>query len=328
MYDMRLFCKNGWFHVEVERNRSKALKTKDPNEAAALFAEMCELKRRGKIFDLDRDGILSLKDFKKKYLEHREGNVKDKTYKQDELSLRLLSDVIGVNISMRAIVPAKIDEFKKACKARDVKTVSINAYLRHIKSAFSWAVDEKIIKKAPKIKLLKDTKRLPRYIPPDKIKEILEKIREKDVDLWRYFMFLLWTGARRSEALAVQWQDIDFKNSVCVLRETKDGEERIVPLAGELIDILNEIKKDIGRVFIDYHPDTLTHFFSKFADDSGIKARLHDLRHSAATYMLKSGIPLEVVQEILGHADISTTRIYGAVLDEVKKAEIKKLRFE
>lgn len=51
-------------------------------------------------------------------------------------------------------------------------------------------------------------------------------------------------------------------------------------------------------------------------------------RHTCATYLLKSGVPLEVVQKILGHASIGTTQIYAQVLDDVKKREMAKLKFE
>lgn len=57
-------------------------------------------------------------------------------------------------------------------------------------------------------------------------------------------------------------------------------------------------------------------------------ARLHDLRHSCATYLLKSGVPMEYVQKILGHASIKTTQIYAEVLQEVMQKEMEKLRFE
>ncbi|HOR78714.1 MAG TPA: tyrosine-type recombinase/integrase, partial [Anaerolineaceae bacterium] len=56
--------------------------------------------------------------------------------------------------------------------------------------------------------------------------------------------------------------------------------------------------------------------------------RLHDLRHTAATYMLKNGIDIRTVQKILGHAAISTTTIYADVLTEMLKSEMSKLRFE
>lgn len=88
-------------------------------------------------------------------------------------------------------------------------------------------------------------------------------------------------------------------------------------------------KKDIGRVFPEYHPDTVTHWVQAALNDAGITGhRLHDLRHTAATYLLKNGVSLEVTQRILGHSQISTTMLYAKVLDEIMKSEMKKLKFK
>jgi site-specific recombinase XerD len=114
----------------------------------------------------------------------------------------------------------------------------------------------------------------------------------------------------------------------CTLTKTKGRKDRRVPLVPKVMEVLQPIMKDIGKVFMQYHPDTVSKMFHKLAKECGINARLHDLRHSAATYMLKSGIPIQVVKEILGHSKLSTTEIYSHVLDEIKKTEMNKLRFE
>lgn len=71
-----------------------------------------------------------------------------------------------------------------------------------------------------------------------------------------------------------------------------------------------------GYVFAQWHPDTLSKRFHALALQCGIFAQLHDLRHSVATYMLMSNIDIRTVQEILGHASISTTMIYTHVVSE------------
>jgi len=77
-----------------------------------------------------------------------------------------------------------------------------------------------------------------------------------------------------------------------------------------------------------WHPDAVSRWFHTTAKECGIDARLHDLRHSAAIYMLNSGIQIQVVKEILGHAHLSTTRIYSHVLDEIEDQEMQKIKFE
>ena len=84
---------------------------------------------------------------------------------------------------------------------------------------------------------------------------------------------------------------------------------------------------DVGRVFTPYHKDTISHRFKKYLNDLRIAGHFHMLRHTSATQMLNNGIPLPVIQAILGHSNISTTQIYAKVHDELRKKEMKKLKF-
>ena len=104
--------------------------------------------------------------------------------------------------------------------------------------------------------------------------------------------------------------------------------ERLVPLLPAAVEALEPVRKDIGRVFPAWHPDTVSHKFHEIAKACGVQARLHDLRHSAVSYMLASGIPIQVVAQIAGHRQISTTKIYTHILEEVLVREMQKLRFE
>lgn len=119
---------------------------------------------------------------------------------------------------------------------------------------------------------------------------------------------------------------IDFnRNQITVIG--KGNKKRVIPLLERVKIMMQPFKKDLGRVFNDVHPDTVSHQFQEIAKSCGIKARLHDLRHTCATYLLKSGIDIRVVQEILGHAEITTTTIYTHVLEDMMKAEMAKLKF-
>ena len=88
--------------------------------------------------------------------------------------------------------------------------------------------------------------------------------------------------------------------------------------------------KDIGYVFI--HWIDLNKYSKRFkAIARACKnedVHLHNLRHTAGTAMLESGISIEIVQEMLGHTDISTTRIYARIRQEKLKKEMKKLSYD
>ena len=67
--------------------------------------------------------------------------------------------------------------------------------------------------------------------------------------------------------------------------------------------------------------------FKALADVCKINVRFDNLRHTAATHMIKNSIPLEIIQKILGHSDIRTTQIYAQIYDDVIAKEMSKLKY-
>jgi len=104
----------------------------------------------------------------------------------------------------------------------------------------------------------------------------------------------------------------------------KGNKERMVYVLPKLRKVIEPIP-DIGFLFTQYHPDTLSKWFHRYALEVGIDTRLHDLRHSFATYYLNKGGTMETLQKILGHSNISTTQIYGKIVDETIKKEMEKM---
>jgi integrase len=321
---MRLFCKNGWYHVALDRNRSKALRTRNKVEAESIFKEMKREWLRGRLMLLEDHRKATISELKDIYCART--GVSKWTIKKDELSLKLLQDALG-NLQISTLTRLKFREFKKICLARRAKPITVNGYLRHIKAALRYAAEEGYLEKVPKIEMETIINTLPRFLCIEDIKTLVNKAKETDDDFYRYIVFNLYTGCRRRESLNLDWSKIDFKERTCRVIG-KDSRERIIHLLPPVLKALAPQRKDIGKVFVQYHPDTVSKKFHGLARVCGIDARLHDLRHSCATYLLKSGVPLEVVQEILGHSQISTTMIYAKVLDEVVKKEMKKLRFK
>jgi integrase len=161
--------------------------------------------------------------------------------------------------------------------------------------------------------------------------------------------FSLATGCRRGEACGLKWESVDLERRVAVIKEsryqvkgvqgqkpTKSQKIREVPLntsawlalQGEKArqDARRETASDAwvetGHVFTDERghplsPMALTNAFSRIAKKAGLPARrLHDLRHTAATFMLGGGASLAATSQILGHSEKTTTlRIYGHVVD-------------
>jgi integrase/recombinase XerD len=151
--------------------------------------------------------------------------------------------------------------------------------------------------------------------------------------------FLYATGARISEACGASLGDLDMDDSLVRLLG-KGNKERIVPFGRSASNALADWLDEGGRamlvphrwrsrdhadaIFLGVHGTRLTRqaafqIVRKYARLAGIKSDVspHSLRHSCATHMLVHGADLRIVQEMLGHASVSTTQVYTKVDDEL-----------
>ena len=142
-------------------------------------------------------------------------------------------------------------------------------------------------------------------------------------------------GLRRGGVLGLRWRDVDLdarrasirKTVVCVGHEVRESEpktdkgKRSVPLDATTVEVLRGLragqkKRSLDRsdfLFSDdsgnpLDPETVSLVFERRVKRSGLpRIRFHDLRHTFATLALQAGVPLKVVSDILGHANISIT---------------------
>lgn len=223
-----------------------------------------------------------------------------------------------------------------------------------IHSALDQAVKNKLITHnvseattLPKIK-----RREIKVLTIEEQEKFLEVIKEDR--LGPAFLTLLSTGIRRGELLALTWQDIDFEKGTVFIRRnmvwTKEGpvfqepktekSKRVIPLSTTLLEVL---KKHRENMFKEGHygadkavfcsttgtyiiPRNFNRKYKELCKKAGINVNLHALRHTFATRLLEAGENLKVVQELLGHAKVSTTAdIYSHVAPEVKKEAIQKI---
>jgi integrase/recombinase XerD len=146
-------------------------------------------------------------------------------------------------------------------------------------------------------------------------------------------------GLRVTELVSLDIEDIDLKNGYlrCF---GKGSKERIVPLGSHACEALTEyINKSRNQLAGRYRPPALFlnsrgkrlsrqscwKIVKKYAEKAGIKEIYpHSLRHSFATHLLANGADLRAVQELLGHANVSTTQIYTHVTKDKLKAVYKR----
>jgi integrase len=134
---------------------------------------------------------------------------------------------------------------------------------------------------------------------------------------------LLLTGARKTELLTAQWQHIDLDRRVWFIPTSKTGKSRHVPLSQPAIAIINQLDRWNSCDWLLPNPATkkpytdIKHPWETARAAAGLPdLHIHDLRHSAASYMINAGIDLFAVGRILGHADHQSTMRYAHLAND------------
>ena len=202
-----------------------------------------------------------------------------------------------------------------------------------LRSFFRFAIDEGLVKDNPAFLLENPRRRtrLPEVMDKEVVEELLNKVDTSTPFGMRdrcIFELIYSAGLRVSEAVGLNIRDIDINSGIAKVKG-KGNKERITLFGTEAAERLTEYLKDIrpklaGKVnktralFIGRNGKRLSRKgiwknYAKPAAIAGTSSHLHTLRHSFATGLLKGGADLRTVQELLGHADLSTTQIYTHV---------------
>lgn len=329
---------NGRYYVWIGRDhkhprgRLVSLRTTDPGEARQLYLSWRKKWHEDRLVELDRGVRIALVDYAELYVTHPERvNLSPDTLRMDRLALRSLGDVISHRRAVRAVNATDLTRYLATCQARGLSPHTIRTYLRHLRAALNFAGVLGYRDRLPRIPKVRAPKTLPKTIPSEDLDAILSYAMSNDYQTWRYIQFSLWTGCRLQEAVGLKWPDITFCNQPTTQIHGrarifgKGKKERSVPLLAPAVEAFGP-QKDLGPVFKPMHPDTLSHYFADIVVACGLTGpTFHGLRHTAATRMVTAGIKIEVIQKILGHADIRTTQIYAQIYDQVVDDEMSKL---
>lgn len=245
-----------------------------------------------------------------------------KSWQLDEAQLRLhVQPCIG-KLYMDEITSQHINGLFIA-HSKIHKPASTNRMLNVLHRLFVCAIDWETpgVKQNPaaKIRKLKENNQRDRYLSENELRSLWKVLDELESTVHaNLFKMLILTGARRNEAAECKWCDIDLIQKQWRIPNNKSGKVRYVPLSDYAVGLLKTIEKFAGCDYVFPNPETLKpyvnlfHAWDAIRKDAGIPdVRIHDLRHTHASYLVNNGTPIYEVKELLGHSNVATTQRYA-----------------
>jgi integrase len=200
--------------------------------------------------------------------------------------------------------------------------------------ALKWetpGLEKNVVKGTP---LLEENNKRERYLSSEEVDRLVYCVRRSRNPMLQYIIpGLILTGARKQELLRARWEDLNFDTKIWRIPMSKSGKARHVPISDSLKLLLDSIPQTCEWVFA--NPKTLKPFVGFYYSwdtarkQAGLdEVRVHDLRHSFASFLVNNGRSLYEVQRILGHTQIKTTQRYAhldqssllSAVNEISKA--------
>jgi integrase len=264
---------------------------------------------------------------------------KPKSQKKQTQQLNWWKNQIGI-YSLADITPALIaeqrDRLSKEQTVRDKQRspATVVRYLAALSHAFTVAIKEYgWIDSNPVAHITKpkEPRGRVRFLSDEEREKLLKAAQESDNPyLYLIIVLCLSTGARKMEILGLHWKDVDLMRGVIILHDTKNKERRVLPLVSYAMELMTQHSKvrDIASDLV--FPSARN--FKKPIDirsawESALKIagiedfRFHDLRHSAASYLIMNGASLAEIAEVLGHKTLQMVKRY-AHLSEVHTMKV------
>ena len=216
----------------------------------------------------------------------------------------------------------------KETRLKEVSEFSIKRDLANLSSRFNWGISKGYLKLnlVQGIKKPKLPEKQPLFFDEISYQVLLKQIKEKD--LLDLVQFAVNTGLRQGELISLEWSQINFKERFLILDNrnhlTKSKKVRTVPLNIKALQILIERERNKkGSNVFTYNeeiinPDALSRKFKVYVLNSKLNKKLnfHSLRHTFASWLVQKNVPIQQVQQLLGHSDLRTTLIYSHLRPE------------
>lgn len=318
-------------------------------DAKAWAAKIEAAIKEGRHFHMSAAKRHTLADLIERYRISGMGNLKDARHRLAMLDW--WKGRLG-HITLADLTPARIAEVRdqiategrmvwvkgdeagtRKCVMKDAPRAggTVNRYMAALSAICAYGVKElQWLDSNPvhRVTKMKESKGNERFLTQDEAALVLEKSGLNGrPDFTVFVAILLTTGARTGEILSATWKQVDFSRRIIDLSDTKNGERRVLPLVEPALSLL-EAHGKVRRLGVDLifpattstkKPADFRYQWNKLKDLCQLDGvRFHDMRHTAASFLIMSGAGLRTTADVLGHKTLSMVQRYSHLLDEHK----------
>ena len=315
-----------YFRAKDEQGKMKMIRL-------GTLAEMDVLEAKSRAYELQKfvehGGVLKDMDthtgkrltfgtfIEKHYLPH--AKARKRSWKTEVGILRRHILPVFSDSKLEAITRFALTRWLEELQEKGLAPATCNRTLFLVKYLFNCARRWGFIAESP----ARDVQTLPekefreRYLSEEEARRLLDALAaDKDQQAANVVRLLLFTGARKSEILAARWENVDVARRILTVPLSKSGKARHIPLSDAALQILEGIPRKSEWLFPSRknasHIKTIYEAWDRVRKRAVLKdVRLHDLRHSFASFLVNSGCSLYEVQKILGHQNPKITTRYA-----------------
>lgn len=264
------------------------------------------------------------------YAPYAKPRLKERTWKNRQYTLATLVKHIG-NLKLTEIKKPEVEQYQNDRLKANIKASTINDELKVLRAVMSHAISSGVPCAPVKFDDLPVRgKRKVKAWSADDVVALLSSVKEKSPRIYGLVLFLLNTGCRKGEALALEWSSVDLKRRLIRIEpseewQPKDNEAREIPISDPLLLWFNIVPRTGRYVFTSDEGERYAFWpqlaFDRARKSAGLTGGPHSTRHTFATHFLKRCPDLFLLARILGHTDITVTKLYAHLLpDHLERA--------
>jgi len=241
-------------------------------------------------------------------------------------SFRSLIALLG-NLKLSQFAQEEVMKWKRSMDREGKKKTTTSIYFRSLRAVFNRAVRWKIVQSNPFLDVDIPAPRRgespPKTMKIDEVLKLLETIEQDGNKKFATCVrFLLYTGCRRNEIVFLRWEDVNVEKGILTVNADKTNKILRLPINKALMRVISGMEIGTGFIFRTdsnsrnrkkhgkpWHESTVSHWFRAYLQKAGLPLHysVHSLRHTYSNYLREKGVPIDIIQKLLGHSTPRTT---------------------